>query len=121
MMNMTESTNNCGEKNAAPVLQRNQRKPLLICLVSLMMAGCVNLTPSKATSMCDPTPPQLQWTTTADGRVTTASGWTATQNGGAYLPPRSLGALVNFIHDLHQCAGAAPSDAGKFRGTLAPL
>lgn len=38
------------------------------------------------------------------GLVTTPEGVTATELGGAYIPPRSLGELTNFIIDLKECA-----------------
>lgn len=110
-MSMTENANGYGVKNAGPQWPTTPAKLWLICLVSLSLMGCVSQPPSKA-GLCDPTPPQLQWIRTVDGRVTTANGWTETEDGGAYLPPRSLGELVNFIHDLRECITSQPRTAG---------
>ena len=42
--------------------------------------------------LCDPTPPRLQWSQSSDG--------------GACLSGEALGELVNYIHDLRECATA---------------
>lgn len=67
---------------------------------------------------CNLTPPQLQWIETVDGRVTTANGDAETEAGGAYIPPRSLGELMNFIHDLRECTTAQLSAGAGLQGTL---
>lgn len=116
-MSMTANANGCGVKNAGPQWQTIPTRLLLISLVSLSLMGCASQPPSKA-GLCDPTPPKLQWIRTADGRVTTANGEAKTEDGGAYLSPRSLGELVNFIHDLRECATAQPSAGAGLPGTL---
>jgi len=40
---------------------------------------------------------------TAEGYVTTAQGQVAIEARGAYLSPRSLGELTNYVHDLRDC------------------
>jgi len=41
-------------------------------------------------SPCDPTPPTLEWY--------------ETQDGGIYYPKESAAQLLNYIHDLKECA-----------------
>ena len=40
---------------------------------------------------------------TAEGFISTDRGAVVTEEKGAYLPPRSISALVNYIHDLREC------------------
>ncbi len=65
----------------------NRQRLFLICLVSL--TGCqASQVPNPVA--CDPTPPKIQWNETPDG--------------GARLSRKGLGELVNYIHDLRDCA-----------------
>jgi hypothetical protein len=83
---MTRSENSFGVKSAGLQYQTILIRLLLICLVSL--TGCVSQQARPV--LCDPTPPKLQWSQTDDG--------------GATLSKQALGELVNYIHDLRECA-----------------
>ncbi|PKF60626.1 hypothetical protein CW745_13935 [Psychromonas sp. psych-6C06] len=76
-------------------------KLLLISLVSLAMASCVNQQSNY--QGCQPTYPQLVWISTAEGQVTTANGVEPVHDGGVYLPPQSLAELLNYMEDVSDC------------------
>ncbi|WP_139427386.1 hypothetical protein [Aeromonas sobria] len=87
---MTKNASSCGVKSAGPRWQMTRPALLLICSVSL--TACQSAPLPTPRPLCDPTPPRLQWSQSSDG--------------GACLSGEALGELVNYIHDLRECATA---------------
>jgi hypothetical protein len=64
--------------------------PLVILLTSLASLTACQTAPQEPPAVCSPTPPRLNWTKNSDGGVT--------------LSPTAVAELMNYIHDLQDCA-----------------
>lgn len=88
---------------AALMYQKIPRLLLLICSVNMMGCASPAPLPTTTTLSCKQAPPKLTWIRTDAGSIKTLTGISETKEGGVYLPPKSLGLLVNYIHDIRDC------------------